>query len=168
MQGDISLRMRIATTRPCIQTHVDISLNKYVILITECTWFLIICNLQDNEHRILRSMLFIVLCLCYKETFWNIWKVLAPFSTNLYCARKVYWKRGIFSRVHTKTQFVEHAFNIFSTENIDFCSVYSFLCCVLYSKRYGIFEQVLHLFILIYIVHEKYYRRGKLFSEVHV
>jgi len=31
MQGDISLRMRIATRRPCIQTHVDMRLNKYVI-----------------------------------------------------------------------------------------------------------------------------------------
>lgn len=37
MQGDISLRMRVATTRPCIQTHVDMSLNKYVILITKCS-----------------------------------------------------------------------------------------------------------------------------------
>ena len=33
MQGDISLRMRTTKTRPCIQTHVDMGLNKYAILI---------------------------------------------------------------------------------------------------------------------------------------
>jgi len=78
-----------------------------------------------------------------KETFWNIGTGSGPILCQLIlCVKNILEKKRIFKSTH-KNQFLEHAFNILSTENIDFCSVYSFLCCVLYDKRNVIFVLVL-------------------------